>query len=162
MWIKTVFIYFLIIQHSSPIRLGSPPPLSVFNGHTRPVILNQSQANVLTYLFKTPTCVHMLLQHTRATPQPNGRMGKKAWNLIAFTTLCFENTTMLLGHMIQKTKVWGVEICFYANFNCTEHNEFHSVHHGQQEHIWFFEIHWNASICVGGNGSVIVLQISHH
>lgn len=133
-------MYFLIIQHSSPIRLRSHPPLSVFNGHTRPVILNQSQANVLTYLFKTSTCVHMLLQHMwklkkASNPEPNGRMGKTVWNLIDFTALCFENTTMLVGHMIQMAKVWGAEICFYVNFNCTEHNEFHSVHRRRKTHL---------------------------
>lgn len=144
------------MQHSSRIRLGSPPP--VFNGHTRPVILNQSQANVLTYLFKTPTCVHMLLLHMRKQqkkksncPSAEWKMGKTVWNFMDFTALRFEHTAAFGGHVTQMAKVWGLEICFYANFNCTEHNEFQSAHRGQQDtsgSLRFRCCQWNASICV--------------
>lgn len=117
MWIKTVFTYFLITQHSSPIRLVPPPPpppsfLSVFNGHTRPVILNQSQANVPTYLFKTPTCVHW-----RATPQPNGSMRKtvKTRCVFFFHSPAFKTQRVNRIDDSSGGSFWGAEICFYAN-----------------------------------------------
>ena len=47
---------FLLTGRSTSTLLCRPrsPPGSILNGHTGPVILNQSQANVPTYLFKTP------------------------------------------------------------------------------------------------------------
>lgn len=94
MWIKTVFTQLpsntpFNVYLGLPPPLSVPPPFSVFNGHTRPVILNQSQANVPTYLFKTPDlCTQALLTLTyshahihkkkkkqTSAPQLNGNVG---------------------------------------------------------------------------------------